>query len=174
MALETAFTMDTSSVKYGMGVTREVGFDMRSLGARRVMVVVDPALSQSETASITLKALADEGIDTAIYDGVHIEPTDASFKEAASFAADGGFDGFVAIGGGSTINAQIYTRGNGLDYDGWAQAGCTSPSRIIRPPPLASSLARRMRWTQKVHFSITPRLRTVISGLSWLTRGGGQ
>ena len=29
------------------------------------------------------------------------------------------------IGGGSTINAQIYTRGNSLDYDGWAQAGCT-------------------------------------------------
>ena len=29
------------------------------------------------------------------------------------------------IGGGSSINAQIYTRGNGLDYDGWAQAGCT-------------------------------------------------
>ncbi len=28
------------------------------------------------------------------------------------------------IGGGSTINAQIYTRGSALDYDGWAQAGC--------------------------------------------------
>jgi hydroxyacid-oxoacid transhydrogenase len=96
--------MDTSSVKFGMGVTREVGFDMRSLGAKRVMVVVDPALSKSETASITLKALADEGIDTVLYDAVHVEPTDVSFKEAASFAADGRFDGFVAIGGGSTMD----------------------------------------------------------------------
>ena len=104
MALETAFTMDTSSVKFGLGVTREVGFDMRSLGAKRVMVVVDPALPQSETASITLKALADERIDTAIYAAVHVEPTDASFKEAARFAADGRFDGFVAIGGGSTMD----------------------------------------------------------------------
>lgn len=28
------------------------------------------------------------------------------------------------IGGGSSINAQIYTRGNALDYDEWRQAGC--------------------------------------------------
>jgi choline dehydrogenase-like flavoprotein len=28
------------------------------------------------------------------------------------------------IGGGSSINAQIYTRGNALDYDEWRQSGC--------------------------------------------------
>ncbi len=28
------------------------------------------------------------------------------------------------IGGGSSINAQIYTRGNALDYDEWRQKGC--------------------------------------------------
>lgn len=28
------------------------------------------------------------------------------------------------IGGGSTINAQVYTRGNALDYDEWRQLGC--------------------------------------------------
>ena len=29
------------------------------------------------------------------------------------------------IGGGSSINAQIYTRGHALDYDEWRQMGCT-------------------------------------------------
>lgn len=29
------------------------------------------------------------------------------------------------LGGGSTVNAQIYTRGHPLDYDEWRQAGCT-------------------------------------------------
>ena len=28
------------------------------------------------------------------------------------------------IGGGSTINAQVYTRGNALDFDEWRQLGC--------------------------------------------------
>ena len=28
------------------------------------------------------------------------------------------------LGGGSTINAQIYTRGNALDFDAWRQMGC--------------------------------------------------
>jgi choline dehydrogenase-like flavoprotein len=29
------------------------------------------------------------------------------------------------IGGGSTINAQVYTRGNAVDYDAWRDRGCT-------------------------------------------------
>jgi hydroxyacid-oxoacid transhydrogenase len=35
---------------------------------------------------------------------VCIEPTDLSFKEAINFATAGRFDGFVAVGGGSTID----------------------------------------------------------------------
>ncbi|MEZ4679718.1 MAG: hypothetical protein R2932_36405 [Caldilineaceae bacterium] len=42
MQHETAFTMDTSSIKYGPGVTREIGSDMANLGCKRVMVVTDP------------------------------------------------------------------------------------------------------------------------------------
>ena len=38
MANETTFLMDTSSVKFGPGSTNEVGYDMKTLGAHRVMV----------------------------------------------------------------------------------------------------------------------------------------
>lgn len=104
MALETAFTMDTSSIKFGPGVTREIGADMAALGARRVMVVTDPNLSASETVAITLGALRREGIDAVLYDQVRVEPSDASFKHAIRFATEGSFDGYVAVGGGSSMD----------------------------------------------------------------------
>jgi hydroxyacid-oxoacid transhydrogenase len=104
MAFETIFTMDVSSIKYGVGATREVGGDMAALGTKRVMVLIDPNLRDSEAAAITLNALRAEGIDAVVYDQIRVEPSDASFKHAIQFATDGKFDGFVAVGGGSTMD----------------------------------------------------------------------
>lgn len=104
MTFETAFTMDTSSIKFGPGVTREVGHDMQQLGAKRVMVVTDPNLAKSEPVSITLEALRAVGIEAVMFDQVRVEPTDASFKEAIRFASEGQFDGYVAVGGGSSMD----------------------------------------------------------------------
>lgn len=104
MAYETAFTMDTSSIKYGPGVTREVGFDMQQLGARRVMVVTDPRVAQTEAVAVTLESLHAAGIDAVLFDQVRVEPTDKSFQEAIRFATEGNFDGFVGVGGGSSID----------------------------------------------------------------------
>ena len=104
MKLETAFSIDTSSIKFGPGVTHEVGYEMRRLGARRVAVVTDPGLAGAEPVSVTLDSLRAEGIDAVLFDQVRVEPTDVSFKEAIEFAADGGFDGYVAVGGGSSID----------------------------------------------------------------------
>ena len=104
MTNETAFSMDTSSIKYGPGVTREVGYEMHRLGARRVMVVTDPRMAQSEATTVTMGSLRAEGVDAVLYDRVRVEPTDVSFKQAIEFATDGAFDGFVAVGGGSSMD----------------------------------------------------------------------
>jgi hydroxyacid-oxoacid transhydrogenase len=104
MKLETAFSMDTSSIKFGPGVTREIGWDMEEQGAHRVMVVTDANLSESEPVAVTLEALRKHGIDAVLFDQASVEPTDISFKEAIKFAEDGNFDGFVAVGGGSSMD----------------------------------------------------------------------
>ena len=43
---ETAFEMAVSSIRFGDGVTREVGMDLAELGARNVLVITDPALAR--------------------------------------------------------------------------------------------------------------------------------
>ena len=104
MQFETAFTMDTSSIKFGPGVTREVGHEMQQLGAKRVMVLTDPNLANSEPVAVTLAALRAVGIDAVLFDQVRVEPSDASFREAIRFAVQGRCDGYVAVGGGSCID----------------------------------------------------------------------
>ena len=103
-AYETVFSMDTSSIKFGPGATREVGFEMKRLGAGRVLVVTDPNLSASQPVQTALEALKAEGIEAVLFDRARVEPTDVSFKEAIDFASEGGFDGYVAVGGGSAMD----------------------------------------------------------------------
>ena len=113
MAAETVFTMDTSGIKYGPGVTREVGYEMRRLGAKRVMVVTDQNLGASEPVAVTLASLRLAGINAVLFDQARVEPTDHSFKQAIAFAEDGEFDGYVGVGGGSSMDtakvANLYT-----------------------------------------------------------------
>jgi hypothetical protein len=41
MSFDTAFEMSVSSIRFGKGVTREVGMDLAELGAKHVLVVTD-------------------------------------------------------------------------------------------------------------------------------------
>ena len=103
-ARETAFTMDTSSIKFGPGATRELGADMAALGARRVMLLTDGNLVSGEQVALASDSLRAAGIDTVVFYHVRVEPSDASFKRAIEFAQKGNFDGFVAVGGGSVMD----------------------------------------------------------------------
>jgi hydroxyacid-oxoacid transhydrogenase len=104
MRRETTFTMEAASIKFGAGATREVGYDMAQLGARRVMVATDPYLSGTEPVARVFESLRGSSIDAVLFDRVRVEPSLESFQEAIAFATEGRFDGFVAVGGGSTID----------------------------------------------------------------------
>ncbi len=103
-SLDSAFELAAASIRFGPGVTREVGMDLADLGARRVMVLTDPNLRGLPPVAAVLGSLEAEKIVFSLFDRVRIEPSDASFKEAIDFARRGQFDAFVAVGGGSTID----------------------------------------------------------------------
>jgi len=104
MAKDIAFEMAVSSVRFGAGVTREVGMDLADLGARRALVITDPTLAAMRPVATVMESLRDSGVPATLYDRVRVEPSDESFLDAIAFARDGGYDAFVAVGGGSTID----------------------------------------------------------------------
>uniref|UniRef100_A0A672I6F0 Hydroxyacid-oxoacid transhydrogenase, mitochondrial n=1 Tax=Salarias fasciatus TaxID=181472 RepID=A0A672I6F0_SALFA len=96
--------MASSNIRYGEGVTREIGMDLQNLGARNVCVMTDKNLSSLPPMKAVLESLAKSGVNYKVYDTVRVEPTDSSFKDAIAFAKKGSFDMFVAVGGGSVID----------------------------------------------------------------------
>ncbi len=101
---EQVFAVDPAAIRFGRGALAEVGASARELGLHRVALYVDPRVAALEPLATVRASLHGAGVDFAVYDQVRVEPTDASFAEAARFAADGHFDGYVSLGGGSTID----------------------------------------------------------------------
>ena len=102
---EAAFSIDASSIVFGRGALRELGEQVATLTAgRRVALFTDPRVRALEIFETAHRALLSAGLEVVVHDRVHVEPTDASFLEAAAFARDARADAYVSLGGGSVID----------------------------------------------------------------------
>jgi hydroxyacid-oxoacid transhydrogenase len=123
MTPDTAFETSSASIRFGAGVTSEVGFDLADLGVTRALVLTDPALTARPPVAAVLDSLERNGVIARLYNRIRIEPSDASWRDAIAFAQQAPFDAIVAIGGGSTLDTakavNLYTAyppGDFLDY----------------------------------------------------------
>jgi hydroxyacid-oxoacid transhydrogenase len=101
---ETIFTMEATPVKFGTGASADAGWELKRLGVKRAMLVTDPgvaALGHPERIKGMIEA---EGIEVVVYDRARVEPTIDSFQDAADFALEREVDGFVSVGGGSSMD----------------------------------------------------------------------
>jgi alcohol dehydrogenase class IV len=101
---ESAFSVDISSIVFGPGVLAELGEHARALGMTRVALFTDKRIGSLPFFAGARDSLHNAGLTVAIYDAVKVEPTDKSFLEAARFATEGKFDGYVSVGGGSVMD----------------------------------------------------------------------
>lgn len=99
-----AFSMDASSIVFGAGALGELGDHVAALGCRRVALFTDERLAKTAHFARARRSLQDASIDFAVYEQVHVEPTDAWFLDAARFAREANVDGYVSVGGGSVID----------------------------------------------------------------------
>ena len=112
-----------ANVRYGPGVTQEVGMDFANLKAKHVGVYTDKNLVHLPVMRTVLEALCQQKINFTVYDNIRVEPTNDSILDAANFAKQKKFDAFLAVGGGSVMDttkaANLYMcdqKADFLDY----------------------------------------------------------
>ena len=119
---ETVFTMEMTPIKVGAGATNEVAYDLKRLGVKHALIITDRGIMKIGLPERVHTLIQEAGIRADIFDDVHVEPTDKSFEAIATFVRGRDYDGFVAIGGGSTIDtakaANLFTNypASVLDY----------------------------------------------------------
>jgi alcohol dehydrogenase class IV len=99
-----AFSVDASNLTFGRGCLSEVGALAQQLGGHRVALFTDPVVETLPFLARVKESLRAAGIEPVVYAETHVEPTDASFLEAARFYLQGRFDGAVSVGGGSVMD----------------------------------------------------------------------
>lgn len=101
---ETVFTMEATPITFGAGASRDAGWELRRLGVTRAMVLSDPGVVAAGITAGVVERIEAQGIAVEVFDDVRIEPTLASLQRAGDAAVEGGFDGFVGLGGGSSLD----------------------------------------------------------------------
>ncbi len=137
---ETIFTWGAPPLKFGAGAVDEIGFEMAQHGAKRVLILTDPSIGALGIPARIAESLTRSGITSEIFDGVHVEPTDDSMDKAAGYAKQQGpWDGFVAVGGGSSIDTakavNLLTTDGGelMDYINAPIGEGRAPQRPLKP-----------------------------------------
>ncbi|XP_021000950.2 hydroxyacid-oxoacid transhydrogenase, mitochondrial isoform X1 [Parasteatoda tepidariorum] len=132
-----AFEMACSSVRYGPGVTQELGMDLQNMNAKRVLVMTDSNLGSLPPMSQAMDSIKKCSIDFDVFDKVRIEPTNDSFKEAISFAKKRNYDAFVAVGGGSVIDtckaANLYAADPEAEFLDYVNAPIGKGKPVTKP-----------------------------------------
>ncbi|KRB80173.1 alcohol dehydrogenase [Nocardioides sp. Root190] len=137
---ETVFTYAAPALKFGRGASREIGYDVRGWGARRVLLVTDAGVAAAGHAGTVAESLRGHGLEVVVYDGARVEPTDVSLEHAVAFArGEGPFDAVVAVGGGSAIDtgkavALLVTNpGELMDYVNAPVGKARAPEQPVLP-----------------------------------------
>ncbi len=105
MDINRTFTWEMpAKLVVGLGVARTAGTELKKLGTTKVLIVTDKGVQAAGILGGITDALASAGVGHVVYDGVEANPSIRCVMEAARLFESEGCNGFLGIGGGSSMD----------------------------------------------------------------------
>ncbi|KZT60716.1 Dehydroquinate synthase-like protein [Calocera cornea HHB12733] len=101
---EYAFEVAAANLRFGEGVTKEVGMDLKNMGATKVGLFSDANVALLPPVRMAIDSLEENGVPYELFTDVSVEPTDASWRRAIDWSRQHDFSHFLAVGGGSVMD----------------------------------------------------------------------
>ena len=68
--------MACSTVRYGAGVTKEIGMDLKAMKTKKALVMTDKTLAKLPPVATVAESLTANNVNFSVFDNVRVEPTD--------------------------------------------------------------------------------------------------
>ncbi|KUO75417.1 MAG: alcohol dehydrogenase [Clostridia bacterium BRH_c25] len=94
-----------TKIRYGAGILKVLGEELKLLEAKKVMIVTDKGLVNAGMVKRITEIIEGEGMTFIIYDEIEPNPKDYNVEACAEKAREESIDTIVAFGGGSPIDA---------------------------------------------------------------------
>lgn len=91
-------------MEIGGGAVARIGMVLQRLGVKRPLIVTDPFMRDSGHVDHVLAPLRKAGLTADIFADTVPDPTTDVVEQGAKRLSEGGYDGLVALGGGSPID----------------------------------------------------------------------
>jgi len=119
----------------GNRAVENVGELVKQLGGGKALIVTDAGIAEAGLVDHVKQSLEKKGIESGIFDGCKPDALISVIKECAQFAAKGGYDLLIGVGGGSVMDTtkvvRIAARSDNVDnvdihqyFSGFQGPGC--------------------------------------------------
>jgi len=124
---------------YGADALKDLAPAIQKRGLKSLLLVTDPGLVQIGLADSVKSKLTSSGLNIEIFDNVHPNPIEEDVTAGVEMYKSGGFDGIIALGGGSAMDVAKTIRFMAVHEPPLAQYddALGGDAKIVNPmPPL--------------------------------------
>jgi alcohol dehydrogenase class IV len=94
-----------TSIRFGIGRIAELPDACRQVGFTRPLLVTDPGLAKLPMIQDALACNKEAGLATGLFSDIKGNPVSRNVEDGLKVFRDGGYDGIIAFGGGSALDA---------------------------------------------------------------------